>query len=85
MNNRALVRDKAACKDMDTNLFYPQPSHPGRWGYTSNDMIPPQAAAACASCPVREQCLELGLANREQGIWGGVMLSRWNRKRRVAA
>jgi WhiB family redox-sensing transcriptional regulator len=29
------------------------------------------AKAVCAACPVKEQCLEYALTNREYGVWGG--------------
>ena len=31
------------------------------------------AKAVCASCPVRQDCLEMAIANNERyGIWGGM-------------
>ena len=52
---------RAACEGVDTELFYP--------------VAPEQEAEAlaiCATCPVRAQCLDAALRDREQyGIWGG--------------
>ena len=32
-----------------------------------------QAKAICASCPVRDECLDTAMANREEhGVWGGL-------------
>ena len=56
----------AACKDADPDLFFPVSEiGPGRR----------QAAAAkavCATCGVRQLCLDYALATRQvHGVWGG--------------
>ena len=54
-------RTRAACKGVDPDIFYP-----------ASDEEADEAKAICASCPVREACLEYALANRERdGVWGG--------------
>jgi WhiB family redox-sensing transcriptional regulator len=54
-------RQKGACRGLDPAIFYP----------TSEDDAA-EAKTVCATCPVREPCLEWALANREQdGVWGG--------------
>lgn len=53
-------RHDAACKDHDTNLFFPE----------RGDILD-EARQVCAGCPVRTLCLEQGLENREYGVWGG--------------
>jgi WhiB family redox-sensing transcriptional regulator len=54
-------RQKGACRGLDPGIFYP----------ASDDDAGP-AKAICATCPVREPCLEYALAHRERdGIWGG--------------
>jgi WhiB family redox-sensing transcriptional regulator len=54
-------RSKAACRGLDPAVFYPP-----------SDEEAGEAKAVCASCPVREACLEYALANRERdGVWGG--------------
>jgi WhiB family redox-sensing transcriptional regulator len=54
-------RQKGACRGLDPAIFYP----------ASDDDAGP-AKAICATCPVREACLEYALAHRERdGIWGG--------------
>jgi len=45
-------------------------------GYESDPSIRPEVDAICASCPVRKQCLEYGLENKETGVYGGVYLNR---------
>lgn len=65
-------RDSAACKDMDTDLFYPPlPADDAPTARAHFDSRP--ALAICATCPewVREQCEEHAVANDERGVWGG--------------
>ena len=54
-------RKRAACQGVDPEVFYP-----------ASDEEAGAAKAICASCPVREACLEHALSARErEGIWGG--------------
>ena len=54
-------RKRAACRGVDPEVFYPV-----------TDEEAGVAKAICASCPVREACLEYALSARErEGIWGG--------------
>lgn len=54
-------RQKAACRGIDPELFYPV-----------SDEEAGAAKSICAQCPVREPCLEYALAARERdGVWGG--------------
>jgi len=42
---------------------------------SSHQYLPPagEAKAICATCPVREECLEYALeTNQDSGIWGGL-------------
>ena len=57
-------RSKAACKGIDTALFYPEQA--GRYG--PQEM---QAVAICARCPVRQECADAG-HSEHHGIWGGM-------------
>jgi WhiB family redox-sensing transcriptional regulator len=57
----ATWRQRAACRGLDADIFYPV-SDDDAW----------EAQAVCASCPVRQPCLEHALTFRErEGIWGG--------------
>jgi WhiB family redox-sensing transcriptional regulator len=71
-------RLEAACIGEDIDLFFP---------ITDNDAGP--AKAICATCPVREACLEWAMASRqEDGVWGGLTgdeRRRLRRRRRTAA
>lgn len=80
-------RQSAACKDLDTNLFFPV-------GVTG-PAIPHLSAAkaVCATCPVKHECLEFAVTtNQEFGVWGGasederrVIRRQWRRARRLRA
>lgn len=59
-------RAKAACLDLDTELFFPS----GSTGPALDQAE--QAKAICQRCPVVTQCLEWALAtNQDAGIWAG--------------
>ncbi len=64
--NDGAWRLDAACATMDTLIFFPI----GETGPAT-----PQVQLAkkiCASCPVREECLEFAIATiQNDGIWGG--------------
>jgi WhiB family transcriptional regulator, redox-sensing transcriptional regulator len=55
-------RDKGRCKGVDPEVFYPEDDEdPGF-----------EAKEICATCPVRETCLEHAITAREKaGVWGG--------------
>ena len=58
----ATWRKRAACRGIDTAIFYPE----------TEDDEGVEAKAVCALCPVHQACLEHALAHRErEGIWGG--------------
>jgi WhiB family redox-sensing transcriptional regulator len=71
-------RDDAACRGADLELFFP----------ISDEAAGP-AKSICASCPVRDDCLEWALSSRqEDGVFGGMTPSerrRLRRRRRTAA
>ena len=59
---KASWRQRAACRGVDPNIFYPV-----------SDDDAEEAKAVCSSCPVRQACLEYSLAARErEGVWGGL-------------
>lgn len=54
-------RQRGACRGLDPDVFYPV-----------SDDDAGEAKSICATCSVREPCLEYALANREaDGVWGG--------------
>lgn len=54
----------AACRGLNPNLFFPK--------YPGDMSIVPYARQVCASCPVRQQCLDTAIANGEPfGVFGG--------------
>lgn len=78
--NKGDWRDEAACKDLDTNIFFP----PGE-GQASQERIE-LAKRICGACVVRAECLEFALVtNQEVGIWGGMTEHERRRERRARA
>ena len=65
-------REAAACRGADVDTFFP---------VTEEDAG--AARAICATCPVREPCLEFALAVRQlEGVWGGLTDTERRRLRR---
>jgi len=62
-NAQAHWRKHAACRGMDTNLFYPEAGYNGHRKQR-------QAQAVCAQCPVQAECLQ-ALGRYSGGIVGG--------------
>ena len=56
-------RDRAACRGVDLEVFFPgrgEPAEPAR--------------QICARCPVRQQCLDYAIGHGiVHGIWGGLV------------
>lgn len=50
----------AECRDMDTDIFFPERGEPNK-----------EAKAACGRCVVRETCLTENL-EMKVGVWGGL-------------
>ena len=68
-------KDQAACSGTDTEIFYP-----------ANSDEEAEALSICATCPVRAQCLDYAIRNRETyGIWGGATPEQRRRMRRERA
>ena len=51
----------AICAGEDPDIFFPGGGAPGT-----------RARQICASCPVREDCLDYAIQADEYGIWGGL-------------
>ena len=65
-------RAEAACRNEDTNLFFP-----------ISDEGAAEAKAICAVCPVRAECLDWSIATRQSdGVWGGLTENERRRVRR---
>lgn len=63
---------QAACRDLDTSLFFPE-----------SEADSEEARAVCATCPVRQACLDFALLTRQHdGVWGGTTESERRRLRR---
>jgi WhiB family transcriptional regulator, redox-sensing transcriptional regulator len=62
--------DAAACRNSEGALFYPSDSAERKEDRLERELV---AKRICASCGVREDCLEAALARHESyGIWGGL-------------
>jgi WhiB family redox-sensing transcriptional regulator len=65
-------RERAACRNMDTAVFFPE-----------SDEETAVAKAVCAACPVRGACLDFALLTRQDdGVWGGLDENERRRVRR---
>lgn len=65
-------RQGAACRDLDTAVFFPE---------TEGGVA--TAKAVCATCPVRDACLDFALITRQDdGVWGGLDENERRRVRR---
>lgn len=65
-------QDDSLCATTDPEIFFPEK---GDIGNRVNE-----AKQICAECPVRQQCLDYAIANREEhGIWGGLSYSQRKR------
>jgi WhiB family redox-sensing transcriptional regulator len=61
---------RAACRGEDAEMFF-APNYFER--KEEKEVREAQAKNICARCPVRDECLEYALRNREpHGIWGGL-------------
>jgi WhiB family redox-sensing transcriptional regulator len=59
----------AACRGMDTNLFFPAAGERGQ----DREAREQAARRVCARCPVRRPCAQFALRAHEQyGVWGGL-------------
>jgi len=55
-------RERGRCKGADADVFYPEDDE--------DEAL--EAKAICATCVVREACLEHAITAREKiGVWGG--------------
>ncbi len=54
-------RDKALCREIDPEMFFPVPNASAR-----------EPKSICAACDVRNECLEYAMLNDVRfGVWGG--------------
>lgn len=67
-------RQDAACAGSDPNLFFPS---------GDDEAQVDKAKDVCATCPVREACLQYALTtNQTDGVWGGLTGAERRRLRR---
>ena len=73
-------RRKAACIDLDPNLFFPEQ-------VSGAHLIVRRAKSVCSSCAVRSECLTFALSFSDRsfpGIWGGTTEAERRRLKRTA-
>lgn len=62
-------QEKSACRGMDSGVFYLEDNARG----AKKAKLIQEAKKICATCEVREQCLEYALEIQEPyGVWGGM-------------
>lgn len=64
--NKHKWKDKSACLDYDTNLFFDK--------YEEDQLLRPAIDKLCSSCEVRKECFAVGVSQKEWGVWGGIYL-----------
>ncbi len=63
-------REQAECRGTDPNLFFP----PKTWTVEEQYVAERIAIHLCASCAVRDECLDYAISNPHlvtEGVWGG--------------
>jgi hypothetical protein len=68
-----LWRQDAACKGYPVDWWYPEKGGEHETGA--------RARRICGACPVRQECLDQGIAHNEPGIWGGLSIKERRRLR----
>lgn len=65
MNDKKYWREYAACKGMDTDMFFPERG--------DNKSLVREARKVCSNCDVRKHCLDYALTipDDRYGIFGG--------------
>lgn len=56
----------ASCIGLPTDAFFDH--------YEENPEVPNIVDEMCMGCPLQRQCLSVGVARKEWGVWGGVYL-----------
>lgn len=56
----------AECNDLPTDIFFED--------YENSKEIASLVDGICSNCSIQRECLSLGLARKEWGVWGGVYL-----------
>lgn len=59
-------RDYSKCAGLNTEYFFDF--------YEYDPMIANVIDSLCATCPVKDFCLEEGVKGKEWGVWGGMFL-----------
>lgn len=82
---------KCALDDNKDHVFFYPKARPARREGGRVDEVESERARYCLGlddgiiCPVKKDCLEHALANREEGVWGGMTEDERNQLRRSRA
>lgn len=69
----------AACKGIDTEMFYPIESEVVEGSASYIDLK--TVKRICSECPIKDVCLEWGVLHERFGVWGGATSSERERIR----
>ena len=64
LNYNGEIMSGGACKGLNTEMFYPEVVQYTRVETKFYENL-------CKDCPIKQACLEWGLAHERQGVWGG--------------
>jgi hypothetical protein len=59
---------EASCLNIDTNFFFDK--------YEESVTIRYGIDKLCNSCPVKRECIAIGVSRQEYGVWGGIYLEK---------
>lgn len=74
-------QDRARCRGMDPELFFPAGEDSPHW----TGAVDERAVAACRACDVRADCLDWALRHERHGYWAGTSERQRRRLRRQLA
>jgi len=73
MHNDINWMESAVCRQIDSEMFFPDRENPNTDGLISTIR---RAQTVCRSCPVQTECLDYALTNNEKyGIWAGINMN----------
>lgn len=54
------------CVGLSTDLFFDE--------YENGSHVAKHVDTLCSTCPLQRECLSVGVARKEWGVWGGIYL-----------
>ena len=65
--NRPEWQSRGECNGFDPNIFFVNANEKSKMR---------QAQSICNRCPVKKECRDYGVSTGQEGIWGGLLLTR---------